>query len=38
MSYPFKNYFNYLEDKMNNFNFVQIVNFPTWSRMVNGVY
>jgi hypothetical protein len=36
MSYPFNMYFHYLENKMNEFNFVQMVNFPMWSRMVNG--
>ena len=36
-SYPFKNYFSYMDEKMSNFNFIQVVNFPTWSRIVNNV-
>ena len=36
-NYQFKNYFNYMEEKMCNNNFVQLVNFPTWSRIVKDV-
>ena len=25
-----------IENKMNEFKFAQMINFPTWSRMVNG--
>jgi hypothetical protein len=36
ISYPFNMYCDYLENKMNELDFVQLVNFPTWSTMVNG--
>ena len=36
VNYPFKRYFEYMEEKLSNRNLVQIVSLPTWSRFVNG--
>ena len=37
-NYHFKNYFNYMEERMGEQNLIQLVNFPTWSRVVNDVF
>ena len=37
-SYPFNHYFNYMDDNFSNLNLVQMVEFPTWSRSVNGTH
>ena len=37
VGYQFKNYFNYFEEKLGDTNFVQMVDFSTWSRMVNNL-
>ena len=34
-TYQFRNYFEYLLTSLNDFNFTQMVKFPTWSRNVN---
>ena len=34
--YAFKNYFNDMSEKLNNYDMIQLVKFPTWSRIVNG--
>ena len=36
MSYSFQRYFEHMDEIMSDFNFVQMINFPTWSRLVNG--
>ena len=36
-NYPFKNYFNYMDEKMCDRVFIQQINFPTWTRTVNGI-
>ena len=33
-NYARKNFFDDFENKLGNYNLVQIVNFPTWSRIV----
>jgi hypothetical protein len=33
----FQNYFEYLDAKFNDKDFMQVINFPTWSRTINGV-
>ena len=35
--YAFKNYFNDMSEKLNDVDMIQLVKFPTWSRIVNGV-
>jgi exonuclease III len=37
MNYPFRNYFNHWNDEMSGALAIQIVDFPTWSRSVNGI-
>ena len=37
MNYPFRNYFNHWNDEMSGALAIQIVDFPTWSRTVNGI-
>jgi hypothetical protein len=37
LNYHFKNYYNYMEERMELHNLIQMVNFPTWSRVVNNV-
>ena len=36
-TYPFKSYFEDLDSLLVAVNFTQLVNFPTWSRVVNNV-
>ncbi len=36
-SYQFQKYFDYMDEKFCNKNFMQVVDFPTWSRNINGV-
>ena len=36
INYPFKRYFEYMDEKLIEKNLVQIVTLPTWSRFVNG--
>ena len=36
--YPFKRYFEDMDEIFNEMNLVQLVNFPTWSRMVNNTH
>ena len=35
--YPFKRYFEAMDENLGDFNLLQMVNFNTWSRVVNGV-
>ena len=37
LDYPRKATFNYLTDFVNQNNLSQLVNFPTWSRTINGI-
>jgi hypothetical protein len=37
LNYHFKNFYNYMEEKMEEHNLIQMVNFRTWSRVVNNV-
>ena len=37
ISYSHKHYFTALEDTLSNQSLIQLVNFPTWSRSINGV-
>ena len=37
ISYSHKHYFTALEDALSGQNLIQLVNFPTWSRSINGV-
>jgi endonuclease/exonuclease/phosphatase family metal-dependent hydrolase len=37
INYPFKKYFDYMGDELAELNLVQMVNFSTWSRIINGV-
>ena len=37
-SYPFKRDFEDMDEIFNELNFDQLVNFPTWSRMVNNIH
>jgi hypothetical protein len=37
LNYRFKNYFNYKEERMEEHNLIEMVNFPTWSKVVNNV-
>ena len=36
-NYPFKRYFEYMNDKLSELILIQMVNMPTWSRVINGV-
>jgi hypothetical protein len=36
-NYPFTSYFECLDNALERINMVQLVDFPTWSRQVNGV-
>jgi hypothetical protein len=38
LNYPFRNYFNYMDNKLNDLNLMQMVDFPIWSRTVNGAH
>jgi hypothetical protein len=37
LNYYFKNYYNYMEERLEEHNLIQMVNFLTWSRVVNNV-
>jgi hypothetical protein len=37
-NYQFKNYFNHMDDKNGEADFVQLVDFLTLSRSVNGMF
>jgi endonuclease/exonuclease/phosphatase family metal-dependent hydrolase len=36
-NYQFQNYFEYMDEKFSDRELMQLVDFPTWSRTVNGV-
>jgi hypothetical protein len=36
-NYQFQNYFEYMDEKFSDKELMQLVDFPTWSRTVNGV-
>jgi hypothetical protein len=36
INYQFKNYFDYMDAKLSDKDLMQVVDFPTWSRSVNG--
>ena len=37
-SYQFNHYFDYMDENLSDLNIVQMVEFPTWSRAVNGTH
>ena len=37
ISYSYKHYFTALEDVLSEHGLIQLVNFPTWSRLINNV-
>ena len=38
LNYSHKNYFNSLIENLEPHNLIQMVNFPTWSRVINNMY